>query len=218
MSIAEMNIDELREHAQALEAKAQRTRASAFGVDGRKKNQEIHSPQWIVDAVKKVARDSSRALIDPCASSDRGQHFADINYTEQDDGRTLLVTSAIQSRALDSILYVNPPYNALTQRANTPDAIPLPWLESCASLVNRVPTIVLCPLRLNRERDAECLRRADQLYALKRSSAVFAGYRGTLATPLCVALFNLHQHTSLQLGALICELDERATARIDLHT
>lgn len=192
-------------------ARKQRTRASAFGVDGRVKNQEIHSPQWIIDAVKKVARASSRKLIDPCASSDRSKHFADINYIEADDGLSLLLTDAIQSRKDDAILYVNPPYNALTQRAGARVGDQLGWLEACAADENGVPTIVLCPIRLNRQRDVDCLREADRVYALNRSSAVFSGYRGTLATPLCIAMFHFWRAEVDTFDAISNEMLNRST-------
>lgn len=194
-------------------ARKQRTRASAFGVDGRVKNQEIHSPQWIIDAVKQVARDSGRKLIDPCASSDQNKHFADVNYTEADDGIGLNTNAVWYQTARDSILYVNPPYNRLTRRANESLAGSLPWLEACAN--SEAPSIVLCPIRLNRERDSGCLQAADKLYAVKRSSAVFAGYRGTLATPLCVAVFHFWRH-GLKADALDAVMYQHAVSLVSL--
>ena len=138
-------------------------------VGGQKREQEVLTPDWILDAVREAFGGSID--FDPCASSNPSCWVANNNITLPADSLPIDWTFA-------KSIYVNPPFNDLNR-----------WLMKVADTADRkIPIVILFPFRPHRMWLWPSLRGAAVVFL--HYNVKFKGHKNAFPAPLALATFN----------------------------
>jgi len=153
----------------ALKSLYGRKAALAGNVGGQKREQEVLTPDWILEAAR--AAFNSPIDLDPCASSNPACWFANNNITLPADSIPIDWTFA-------NNVYVNPPFNDLNR-----------WLNKAASTAwHKTPIVVLFPFRPHRQWLWPALKNAHVVFL--NYNVVFKGHKHAFPAPLTLASYN----------------------------
>lgn len=156
--------------ANALDSLYGKKSALAGNVGAPNREQEVLTPDWIVDAAREAL--GGTIEFDPCASSDPLKWFAECNVT--------LPENSLELDWSGTAIYCNPPYAELQ-----------PWLEKCGAAARcKEPArvVFLGPFRPHRSWFLPALRGSEIVflhYAVK-----FQGHTSAFPAPLFLASWN----------------------------
>lgn len=131
------------------------------------RQQEIHTPDWVIDVVKETL--GGAIDLDPCAASSLENWFATNNITLPDDSLKIDWTQYGNS------VYVNPPYKYLKK-----------WLLKCSQTPMKI--VALVPVRVHRKWFNELTKDAEIVFL--DGNFKFKGYKDTYPVPLCLVSWN----------------------------
>lgn len=160
-------------------------KALAGTVGGQAREQEVWTPDWIIDAARTAL--GGTIDLDPCAASKPEAHFAKINITLPMDSLTMQWAVPIARGA-----YVNPPYAELEA-----------WMKKCAHEADKgLKIVMLIPFRPHRKWFWPLLRAAEIVFL--NYKVVFKGHKSAFPAALVMVSWNCR----------IPDLGERETHRI----
>jgi hypothetical protein len=167
---------------------------SLYSLTGPAREQEVSTPQWILDA---AAEAMGSIWIDPCAHSDLSRHFAQLNFMLSDYGqelqRALRVLQGDEAKAVQKELqgeyrkgslvldwtawdrvFINPIYSDLEV-----------WMEKACTVGGSC--VQLIPVRPHRQWWPRCAKGWQCVYL---APFAFVGSKDSFPAPLCLLAKN----------------------------
>jgi hypothetical protein len=170
--------------------------ALAGNVGGLDRVQEVHTPDWFLDAVCEAFQGPIQ--YDPCAPSNPAHWFAERNVTLPPEAveleRCLPVANAEQKRAIRKILkpyYLSLPpcIPGLDTYDNPPFAFLQTWMRWCQAQSQHARVIAMWPVRIHRQWWPE-LMAGSEMVALDARLA-FKGHDQFVPFPMCAATWGV---------------------------